>query len=155
MTKRHWTAFVVAAGLALPAAAGEKGHKCEASTQACLNKMAVKLAGRGWVGIHKDKTHHEVTIKEVVAGSPAEQAGLKSGDVLVAQNGIAYTKANKAKLKAAYKSFTPGATVNYTVRRGGQQLEVPVTLGEVPRDVLAQWVGNHMLEHADTKMASK
>jgi hypothetical protein len=47
--------------------------------------------------------------------------------------------------------MTPGAKATYTVQREGKDREVEVTLGKLPPEVLARWVGAHMLEgHART-----
>ena len=151
MKHGRWMAVALAAALAAPLAAGEKGKKCEMDAQACLTKMAAALKGRGWVGIEMDDAAGRLTVTRVVPGSPAESAGLRSGDVLVALNGVPFGKENEAKVKASYKAMTPGAKITYTVQREGKDREVEVTLGKLPPEVLAQWVGAHMLEgHART-----
>jgi len=142
----RWTAVALAATLAVPAVAGEKGKKCDGNAEECCNKMAAELKHRGWVGIEMDDEGGRLTIKRVVPGSPAEAAGLQAGDVLVALNGTPFGAENKDKIKASYKAMTPGAKAAYTVQRGGQEREVSVTLGSLPPEVLAQWVGAHMLE---------
>jgi S1-C subfamily serine protease len=140
----------VVALVAVPAFAGE-GHKCTASTQECLNKMAAKLKNKGWVGIELDKNKDTgtLTVTRVVPGSPAEQAGFRQGDMLLALNGVDMYSSDKKALHGAKKAFKPGAQVTYTVERAGSKRDLDVTLGTVPDDVLAQWVGGHMLEHAD------
>jgi len=40
------------------------------------------------------------------------------------------------------------------VKRNGYDKNVSVTLGEMPAEVLARFVGQHMLEHATTEVAS-
>jgi S1-C subfamily serine protease len=142
----HWTALALAAALAVPAAAGEKGKRCEMDAQACLTKMAAALKERGWVGIEMDDEQGRPTVTRVVPGSPAESAGLRKGDVLVALNGTAFREDNEATLKSAHKAFTPGGKATYTVLRDGRERPVEVTLGKLPQEVLAQWVGAHMLE---------
>lgn len=157
MTPQRATMLLLAFGLALPAGAAEtqgKGkkeeYKCTMETQACLNAMAAKLKNRGWVGIEWDPSEsHAIT--RVVPGSPAERDGLRVGDVIVAQDGIRFSDDNWQKLKSTHAEFRPGKAVTYTVERGGERLDVTVTLGELPREVLAMWVGNHMLEHAQTE----
>jgi S1-C subfamily serine protease len=147
----RWTAVALAVALAAPLAAGEKGKKCEMDTQACLTKMATALKDRGWVGIEMDETSGRLTLTRVVPGSPAEAAGLRAGDVLVALNGVPFGKENEAKVKATQKAMTPGAKITYTVSRDGKDQPVEGTLGPLPREVLAQWVGAHMLDgHTQT-----
>jgi C-terminal processing protease CtpA/Prc len=146
-------ALIVLVGL--PILAGP-GKKCEASTQECLDKMAQKYQNHGWVGIEGDKKDSgHFVIKKVYEGSPAEKAGLKPGDVVVAMNGVGFGDENKDKLKKIKMSMEPGEVLTYTVKRDGMKKEIAITLGKVPHEVLAQWIGEHMLEHTSVKLASK
>jgi S1-C subfamily serine protease len=141
--------------IAIPLLAGP-GHKCTATTQECLDKMAVKLKAQGWVGIEGDKKDNgHFVIKKVFSGSPAEKAGLKPGDVVFAMNGVEFGDANKDKLKKIKKGLEPGETLTYSVKRDGKKKDIAIKLGKVPDEVLAQWIGEHMLQHASVKMASK
>jgi predicted metalloprotease with PDZ domain len=147
--------LVVVVALAAPLAAGEK-HSCKASTQDCLNYMKTKMSEKGWVGIEYDPETN--TVIRVIEKSPAEAAGFKKGDHMVALNGVELSDENQDKLKQiSYEKMTPGNTITYTVERAGMRKKVDVTLGSLPDKVLAQWVGNHMLEaHAEEiKIASK
>jgi S1-C subfamily serine protease len=67
---------------------------------------------------------------DAAGASPAQQAGLHSGDVIVAVNGTAVT--NNSDLAGTLLSQTPGTKVTITVQRGASQLKVDVTLGERP-----------------------
>ncbi|HET6278451.1 MAG TPA: PDZ domain-containing protein, partial [Candidatus Polarisedimenticolia bacterium] len=82
-----WVAVLGLAVLAAaPAFAGE--GKCNASTQECLDKMAAHMKDSGWVGVELEKSDiggYEVA--KVIPGSPAEEAGIRAGDVLFAMNG--------------------------------------------------------------------
>lgn len=143
----------VVMALALPAAAGEKGHKCTMDTQACLNKMVAKMKDRGWVGIEMDKAEDGETllITRVVPGSPAEAAGFQVGDALLAVNGAMFADNTEEKCvtcEVTKDNWTPGTTVHYVVLRDGRKTEVSPTLAEVPSNVMAAWVGGHMIEHA-------
>ena len=148
-------AVVMIMAMAAPAMAGE-GYKCTASTQDCLNKMAKNLQNRGWVGIEMDDKGgtDQMVVTKVVEGSPAEKAGFKKGDVLAAVNGIAFTDANEKKLKDVRYSMKPGADFTYTVVRHGAKKDLHVELGHIPENVMAQWVGGHMMDHVELQMAS-
>jgi C-terminal processing protease CtpA/Prc len=153
--KRLAGVLVVAMAVAMPLRAGE-GHKCTASTQDCLNYMKANMSERGWVGIEYDD--ERMKILRVVEGSPAERAGLKKGDLLVAMNGVDFSDDNADKLKKiSYKEMKPGNEVTYTVDRAGMRKSIQVTLGELPDEVIAQWVGSHMIkDHAEEiQVASK
>jgi S1-C subfamily serine protease len=135
--------------------AGE-GGECEQSAEACLAYFANKADSYGWVGIELDRNEETgvMMVSRVVEESPAVKAGFKEGDVLFALNGVELSDENKEKLKAAKGDWTPGTEVTYTIKRKGKSKELSVTLAEVPRDVLAQWVGNHMLDsHAELASA--
>jgi S1-C subfamily serine protease len=157
MKQARWIWIVaIAVALTAPALAGGKDHPCTAGTQDCLNKMVAKLQHKGWVGIEYDKKDHGATpvVKKVVPGSPAEKAGLHKGDVLLAVNGVKYGEEDKTKWKKVKQAWTPGSTITYLVARDGKKKEVDVTLGKVPEEVLAAWVGEHMLQHATVEVAS-
>ncbi len=153
------TVFVVAAVMIMvmagPATAGE-GGKCSASTQDCLNHMAKNLENRGWVGIEMDDEGgvDKMVVTRVVEDSPAEKAGFRKGDVMVAVNGVAFAEDNEKKLKDVKYSMKPGADFTYTVARHGKKVDLNVELGSIPENVRAEWIGNHMMDHADLKMAS-
>lgn len=155
--------------LALAGAAMAGGQKCEEArakqasyaasrcaqdAEGCLSTLAAKLATRGWVGVETEKNEHgKAVVIRVASGSPAAKAGFQRGDVLVALNGVELTEANRDALRAMKSAMTPGADVEYTVNRRSGQQHLVVTLDEVPREILAQWVGEHMLDqhaYADT-----
>lgn len=144
--------FLVVSALALialaPVALAGGGHDCDASAQDCLNAKAAAYAKHGWLGIETEKNEYGgYTVTSVTEYSPAAEAGFEPGDVLVAMNGISFAKENKEKLYAAKKSLGVGKQVTYTVKRSSGKAQLTATLSEVPRAVLAQWVGEHMLEH--------
>lgn len=158
MKQGRWVwVLILAVALAAPAFAGEKKHDCTASTQDCLNKMVAKFKEKGWVGIEYDKSESKKgdkqTISKVIPGSPAEKAGLQKGDVLLAVNGVRFGEEDKDQWAKVKKDWKPGHSITYTVARGGQKSEVAVMLGHVPEEVIAQWVGEHMLQHATVKVA--
>lgn len=150
-----WT-LVFAVALALPLSAGEGHKKCEGDAQACLNKMAAKFKDRGWVGVELDHNKDgSMTVKKVIDGSPAQDAGLKSGDVLLAINGVKFAEKNKDKLKAAKSEMKAGNTIEYTVSRQGKTKDVAITLAPLPEDVMYAWVGQHMMQgHSTIEIAS-
>jgi S1-C subfamily serine protease len=132
---------------------GDHG-KCQYSTQECLDHMANKMKNSGWVGVELETENPDgYEVSKVVPGSPAEQAGILAGDVLVALNGVALNKDNDEALTKARKEWKPGQTVTYTIKRNGSERQVTLTLGSWPADALAKMIGMHMLEHANGESA--
>ena len=129
--------------VAVPAFAG--GEKCTADAQSCLNMMASKMKDYGWAGLTYDKNAEgQKVIKSIAAGSPAETAGFKAGDVLVALNDVELVEKNNAALMKIDRKA--GSSVTYTVLRGGESKKIAVTLIKTPEEVIASNVGHHMLE---------
>jgi S1-C subfamily serine protease len=131
-------------------------YKCKSSTQDCLDAMANKMKSAGWVGIEYDPEGPDgaPVVKVVVPGSPAAAAGLEPGDVLYAVNGVRFASGNEDALGKVRKEWKPGQSVTYAVRRNGADRDVALTLAPMPADVLAKWIGQHMLEHARTDVAT-
>jgi C-terminal processing protease CtpA/Prc len=148
--------FSLAFLVALPAFAGGKDGKCTASTQECLDMMAVKMKSSGFVGIEldSDKTTGTYSVKKVIPGTPAESAGLLAGDVLYALNGVVLAGAKDEDMMKARKEWKPGQTVTYTVKRDGKAQDVSLTLAAWPADHLAKYIGEHMIQHASVETAS-
>jgi C-terminal processing protease CtpA/Prc len=150
--------MLVAAFFALtsPGTVSAGDEKCEYSTQECLDYMATKMKGSGWVGVELDRAEdtEAMRVTRIVANSPAEGAGIQAGDLLVAINGIALGKANEEKLMEARAMFKPGDSVTWTMKRGASDREVAITLAPMPADVLAAYIGQHMLEHAQVEVAA-
>jgi serine protease Do len=69
-----------------------------------------------------------VTVSSVVAGSPADQAGLKVGDTITSVDGKKVSKGSE--LVADIASRKPGAKVNLTFLRNGKSQETSVTIAD-------------------------
>ncbi len=101
---------------------------------------------RGWIGIvPEDISDTEaqqlglarggVVIANLYVGSPAQQAGLKPGDLLLAIDGAPVTSAEDARARIA--SCKPGSTLTLHDQRGGSQYNVKVHVAEQPRTAAA------------------
>jgi S1-C subfamily serine protease len=69
-----------------------------------------------------------VQIAQIVAGSAAEQAGLKAGDLILKVNDT--TIDSNTTLAAVISGFNAGDTATLTIQRDGQEQTVTVTFGE-------------------------
>ena len=71
-----------------------------------------------------------VSLPAITAGSPADKAGLKDGDIVVAIQD--QTIDQEHPLDMVLSGFAPGQTIDVHVLRNGQPLVVKVTLGTRP-----------------------
>jgi predicted metalloprotease with PDZ domain len=67
-------------------------------------------------------------IREVIADSPAAEAGLEAGDIITAVNSEPVDA--ERTLRDRLIAYEPGDTITLTVIRGEETLEIEVTLGE-------------------------
>jgi len=98
---------------------------------------------RGYLGVLPDDITKEIAeaiglgkpqgavIRSVVAGSPAEKAGIEGGDVVTKVDGKTVDKA--ADLRRLVANVKPGAKTTLTVFRRGATKDIVVTIGEDER----------------------
>ena len=93
---------------------------------------------RAWLGIsytgHASQTNgtwrEVLVVEKVVEESPAERAGIETGDTIIAINDI---RATEQLMTSLGGSLMPGDQVRLRVRRGGREQELRVEAGEVPQ----------------------
>ena len=140
--------------LALPAMAGSdcENCSCDKPVSECLNTMIAKLETSGFIGVEldEDKATKALIVTKVIPGSPAENAGILEGDELYALNGIRFKEQNH---EAISKVKVAGNEVNCTLKRNGSSKEIKMTLVPMPADLMAKYIGEHMIAHAKQKDA--
>ena len=99
---------------------------------------------RGYLGVHIQDFSPElaksfnfnqsggVLIGDVSANTPAANAGLKKGDVIVKLNG--QTESDSNDLRNTISQMAPGSQVKLDIWRDGKVQPFTVTLGELPKD---------------------
>lgn len=75
-------------------------------------------------------TERGVAVLEVVPDGPADEAGLREGDVIIAFAGEDIT--GYEDLLGELRGTEPGDRVEVVVNRGGEELTLPLTIGERP-----------------------
>ena len=151
---KHKVMFLALALTMALSSAALAGGSGECADKTATKARAAKLAEKGYLGIEtsKDEATGAWRVTTVAAGSPAEAAGFRAGDVLVSMNGIVLRAENKEQIKKAKSTLGVGKAVTYTVARNGAQQTLTATLSPVPEQVLAKWVAE---EEAAEKQATQ
>jgi len=121
-------------------------NRVEYVAQQLIAHGSLTSSGQGFMGIQAEDVTPQIAASNglsvqsgvLVAGfandaagqSPAQQAGVRSGDVITAVNG--QSVASNDDLAGALLNQAPGAQVTLSISRGSSQLSVTVTLGERP-----------------------
>ncbi len=110
---------------------------------------------RGWIGGEYEMTkcgpaqpgHRKIVyVKQVYATTPAAQAGLQPGDVILAWNGQAIS--DLRGLRQVVDAARPGSGATLRISRDGQSLELPLTVG---RETYQRWHAFSVGLQASTK----
>jgi len=103
---------------------------------------------RGWLGVliqpvstdaaktFRLKEARGALIMDVTAGSPAEKAGLKPEDIVVAVDGRPVVESSDLSRYVASKA--PGTSVKLDVIRNGSEKNIPVTLDTFPEQAVRE-----------------
>ncbi|MGI9306480.1 MAG: trypsin-like peptidase domain-containing protein [Gammaproteobacteria bacterium] len=95
---------------------------------------------RGWLGVYfrplraaeteayglGEESENGVLVSQVIENSPAQKAGLETGDIILKLNG---EKANAETLPLMIGKLAPGAQAKLSVWRNGEALEITAELG--------------------------
>lgn len=86
----------------------------------------------GWIGVRLEPMGEKGRLKilSVLPDSPAKDAGVEAGDILLKIAGMEITGFDS--LGAALKKFPAGSRTILVVDRGGKRKELPITIGERP-----------------------
>jgi len=92
----------------------------------------VRPKGSGYLGAYVEETKDGVKVMDIRPASPADEAGLQNGDVILTINDRKI--ASRDELLQRLWQRKPGARVRFTVKRDGQELEIEAVLGRNPDD---------------------
>jgi S1-C subfamily serine protease len=96
-----------------------------------------------------------IIVRRVVAGSPAEKAGLKIGDHVTATDGIRIRSVYQATVPTLHKQ--PGDTITFTIERDSKPQDIQVILGggvelpSLPENQLADVIQPKVQMRRDSK----
>jgi S1-C subfamily serine protease len=80
-------------------------------------------------------------IREVIAGSPADEAGVRVGDIVLQVDDVSLTGVGAKRLAEVIATYRPGDTLMLGVIRGEIPRAIEVTLGENPDNPELPYLG--------------
>lgn len=101
----------------------EHGHLTRGYLGVALQRVDADIAAA--VGLEKAQG---ALVSEVLPGSPADKAGLQSGDVILALDGAPIESIGS--FRSSITLMKPGQQVTMKVRRGGQDITVTASISE-------------------------
>lgn len=96
------------------------------------------------VGMRLEGDEDAIFVRHLTAGGPAEKAGIKIGDRVVATEGVAIRSVYQAVLPSLHKQ--PGDTMRFRIEREGKLQTIEVVLGggvelaSAPRQLLSELI---------------
>jgi serine protease Do len=118
--------------------------KTDASQNRSHNGVIVMKRQRPIVGMRLEGDEDAIFVRHLTAGGPAEKAGLKVGDQVLATDGVAIRSVYQAVLPSLHKQ--PGDTMRFRIQREGtlQTIEVVLSggleLSSAPRTLLSDLI---------------
>ena len=93
---------------------------------------------RGWLGVGLASHDDGVLVSAVFKDTPAAEAGLQSGDVIVQFAGVAMTDSDT--LVRSVGRYRAGEEITVEILRAGETEELTMVLGERPnKQQMQQW----------------
>lgn len=136
-------AIVVAAFVAA-AAAVSADSKCSASARECDQQIRSMLSGRRFFGASVEDTKPGLVIKQVAAKSPADYAGLKAGDRLIAINGKSLTQASAKEYKQVLADARETGKLWIIVWRRGAYKKFEARLEPYTKEQIEKAISAHL-----------
>lgn len=90
----------------------------------------VTVAPIGYIGVSLGQTPDGITVQQVSPGTPAEDAGIREGDIIKSVDGTPTSTTDQ--LSTVLRALKPGTKVKIVVVRNGSDLTIDLTLATRP-----------------------
>ena len=136
--------LVALVALAAAFVLADESQKCTAPKAECEQKIREFLTGKKFLGVIFYDSEKGILIKSVVPDSPADAAGLRSGDLVVEVNGQNTSNGNVKLFKKLIEGSREKGIVDMKVRRGATKVDVEAKLTDISEEQIQQIIAEHM-----------
>ena len=107
-------------------------HSAYLSPEEVKADMAMMEGSFGGIGVSYSPVRDSLCVMDVVPDSPADKAGIRRGDRVVAIDGVPTKGVSRDSLSAKVRGKVGTSLTLSVVKRGGEQEELKLTRGEIP-----------------------
>jgi predicted metalloprotease with PDZ domain len=127
------------------------GPKCNGAARECEQQIRQMLSGRRYLGATIEDRNPGLVIKSVHPDSPAEKAGLKPGDLLIAINGKSLRSASTRDFKQHIADARSNGKLWMIIARRGAYSRVETRLEPYTKEQIERIVSAHLSQtHTST-----
>lgn len=128
-----------------------EGPKCNGAARECEQQIRQMLSGRRYLGATIEDRTPGLVIKAIHPDSPAERAGLKPGDQLIAINGKSLTNATPREFKQHIADARATGRLWMIISRRGAYSKVETRLEPYTKEQIQRIVSAHLSQtHTST-----
>lgn len=121
-------------------------RSCSVRAHECEQSIRDAMYGRKYLGAKFGDSRWGLTVKEIIAGSPAARGGLKVGDRIVAVNGIDCSKADMPRFKRVLGKAKDSGKLTIAVQRLGAVSWVTLELRPMSNEQIRRAIASHIRE---------
>jgi predicted metalloprotease with PDZ domain len=136
---------LVIAAIVVAAAVRADEPRCTSAARDCDHQIRQMLSGRRFLGMTvEERNPGGLTIKSVVAASPAAKAGLRPGDRLIAVNGKSLVQSTSREFKQILAESRETGRVWMIIWRAGAYSKVETRLEPYSKEQIDKIVSAHL-----------
>lgn len=134
---------------AMSSSLGAEAGKCKTPAHECEQQLRSILADKMYLGVTLAPGRWGTIIMDVDEESPAERAGLDSGDRIIGINGHDCRGKSPSQIKRYLNPPNNGRDVSIVVVRLGELLRLHARLAPLPPERIERIVANHLAKQHD------
>ncbi len=121
--------------------------KCNVAVRECDQQIRNMLGGRRYHGAQIEEKKPGLVVKSITEKSPAERAGLRVGDRLIAINGKSLTHASTRDFKQLVADARNTGRVGLIIWRQGGYRKLDIRLEPYSKQQMDKIIAGHLATH--------